>query len=315
MMKTDQEMLNLEVHIGSLRLQNPVMPASGAFGEEMEQVIDFNQLAAIVPKSITKYPRKGNLTPRVCEVPAGMINSIGIQSKGIDYYLEKTIPSYDSYDVPLISSISADSIDEFAEMAGFIGKLDRVGALELNISCPNLKGNGLAFGMDPEATFELVKRVKDVTDKPIIAKLSPNVTSIQEIALAAEQGGADGLNVANTILAMAIDIHTRKPKIGNNMGGLSGPAVKPIIVRMIYQVRQVTALPIIGCGGVMNGEDAIEMILAGATAVQVGTASFIHPTAMLDILQEIKDYMVRYQVQDINELIGKVTVNSTYLTE
>lgn len=315
MMKTDQEMLNLEVHIGSLRLQNPVMPASGAFGEEMEQVIDFNQLAAIVPKSITKYPRKGNLTPRVCEVPAGMINSIGIQSKGIDYYLEKTIPSYDAYDVPLISSISADSIDEFAEMAGFIGKLDRVGALELNISCPNLKGNGLAFGMDPEATLELVKRVKDVTDKPVIAKLSPNVTSIQEIALAAEQGGADGLNVANTILAMAIDIHTRKPKIGNNMGGLSGPAVKPIIVRMIYQVRQVTALPIIGCGGVMNGEDAIEMILAGATAVQVGTASFIHPTAMLDILQEIKDYMVRYQVQDINELIGKVTVNSTYLTE
>jgi dihydroorotate dehydrogenase (NAD+) catalytic subunit len=319
MMKADQEMLlkleeelNLEVEIGSLRLQNPIMPASGAFGEEMDQVMDFNRIGAIVPKSITKYPRSGNLTPRVCEVPAGMINSIGIQSKGITYYLEKIIPYYQKYDVPLISSISADSIDEFTEMAEIIGNLKGVGALELNISCPNLKGNGLAFGMDPESTRALVRRVKEVTDKPIIAKLSPNVTSIQEIALAAEQGGADGLNVANTILAMAIDVHTRKPKIGNNMGGLSGPAVKPIIVRMIYQVRQVTALPIIGCGGVMSGEDAIEMILAGATAIQVGTASFIQPTAMIDILQEIKDYMMRYQIQNIKDLIGKVMANSIY---
>ncbi|MDF2815336.1 MAG: dihydroorotate dehydrogenase [Paenibacillus sp.] len=319
MMKADQEMLlkleeelNLEVEIGSLRLQNPIMPASGAFGEEMDQVMDFNRIGAIVPKSITKYPRSGNLTPRVCEVPAGMINSIGIQSKGITYYLEKIIPYYQQYDIPLISSISADSIDEFTEMAEIIGNLKGVGALELNISCPNLKGNGLAFGMDPESTRSLVRRVKEVTDKPIIAKLSPNVTSIQEIALAAEQGGADGLNVANTILAMAIDVHTRKPKIGNNMGGLSGPAVKPIIVRMIYQVRQVTALPIIGCGGVMSGEDAIEMILAGATAIQVGTASFIQPTAMIDILQEIKDYMMRYQIQNIKDLIGKVMANSIY---
>jgi dihydroorotate dehydrogenase (NAD+) catalytic subunit len=321
MMKADQETLNqeeelnLEVEIGSLRLQNPIMPASGAFGEEMDQVMDFNRIGAIVPKSITKYPRKGNLTPRVCEVPAGMINSIGIQSKGIAYYLEKTIPYYEQYDVPLISSISAESIDEFVEMAEIIGKLEGVGALELNISCPNLKGNGLAFGMDPESTRALVLRVKEVTDKPIIAKLTPNVTSIQEIALAAEQGGADGLNVANTILAMAIDIHTRKPKIGNNMGGLSGPAVKPIIVRMIYQVRQVTALPIIGCGGVMNGEDAIEMILAGASAIQVGTASFIQPTAMIDILQEIKDYMMHYQIKKIKDLIGKVMVNSTYAVD
>lgn len=321
MMKADQETLNqedelnLEVEIGNLRLQNPIMPASGAFGEEMDQVMDFNRIGAIVPKSITKYPRKGNLTPRVCEVPAGMINSIGIQSKGIAYYLEKTIPYYEQYDVPLISSISAESIDEFVEMAEIIGKLEGVGALELNISCPNLKGNGLAFGMDPESTRALVLRVKEVTDKPIIAKLTPNVTSIQEIALAAEQGGADGLNVANTILAMAIDIHTRKPKIGNNMGGLSGPAVKPIIVRMIYQVRQVTALPIIGCGGVMNGEDAIEMILAGASAIQVGTASFIQPTAMIDILQEIKDYMLHYQIKKIKDLIGKVMVNSTYAVD
>lgn len=296
--------LRLEVNIGSLRLQNPIMPASGAFGEDMDEVIDFNELAAIVPKSITKEPRKGNKTPRVCETSAGMINSIGIQSKGLAYYLEHTLPYYRQYKIPLISSISADSFDEFAEMSETIGSTEGVAALELNISCPNLKGNGLAFGMDPEATFQLVRRVKEVTDKPIIAKLTPNVTSIQEIALAAERGGADGLNVANTILAMAIDIHTRKPKIGNVMGGLSGPAVKPIIVRMIYQVRQVSKLPIIGCGGVMNGEDAIEMLLAGASAVQVGTANFVQPTAMIDILREIKDYMLQYNIEDIRELIG-----------
>ncbi|TBL69367.1 dihydroorotate dehydrogenase [Paenibacillus thalictri] len=300
--------LNLEVRIGSLRLQNPIMPASGAFGEEMEDIVDFRQLAAFVPKSITKEPRKGNATPRVCEVPAGMINSIGIQSKGIEYYLANTLPYYRKYDIPLISSISADSVDEFAEMAEIISREQGVEALELNISCPNLKGNGLAFGMDPEATRSLVRKVKEVTDKPVIAKLSPNVTSIQEIAIAAQDGGADGLNVANTILAMAIDIHSRRPKIGNVMGGLSGPAVKPVIVRMIYQVSQVSHLPIIGCGGVMNGEDAIEMMLAGATAVQVGTASFINPTAMNDILRDMKNYMISHKITDIHDLIGKVEV-------
>lgn len=299
--------LSLEVQIGSLHLKNPIMPASGTFGEELEHVIDFSKLGAIVPKSITMNPRKGNDTPRVCEVPAGIINSIGIESKGIHYYLENTIPFYKMYDVPLISSLSADSIDEFVELAEILGRSPEISGLELNISCPNLKGNGHAFGMDPEVTYKLVSRVREVTDKPIIAKLTPNVTSIQDIAVAAEQGGADALNVANTLLAMAIDIHTRKPKIGNVMGGLSGPAVKPIIVRMIYQVHQVSHLPIIGCGGVMNGEDAIELILAGATAVQVGTATFINPTTMLDVLQEIELYMVQHQIYDIKELIGQVS--------
>ncbi|MFJ9499872.1 dihydroorotate dehydrogenase [Brevibacillus centrosporus] len=298
--------LKLSVNIGSLTLATPIMPASGAFGEDMEGIIDFNQLGAVVPKSITKHPRKGNATPRVCETPAGMINSIGIQSKGIDYYMENVIPYYGRYQTPLISSISADSIDEFAEMASIIAGTKEVAALELNISCPNLKGNGAAFGMDAKLTRELISEVRKVTEKPLIAKLTPNVTSIQEIALAAEAGGADGLNVANTLLAMAIDVHTRRPRIGNVLGGLSGPAVKPIIVRMIYQVHQVTNLPIIGCGGVMNGEDALEMILAGASAVQVGTASFVQPTAMLDILEEIKQYMVQYGITDINSLVGQV---------
>lgn len=304
------ENLKLDVNIGKLHLKNPVMPASGAFGFEMASLFDFNKLGALVPKSITKYPRGGNDTPRVCEVNGGMINSIGIQSKGLPYYLEHILPEYEKYDVPLIASISADSIEEFAGMSEIIGKEPAVSAIELNISCPNLEGNGKAFGMDGDLSFELIQKVKGVTDQPLIAKLTPNVTSIQEIALACEEAGADGLNVANTILAMAIDIHTRKPKIGNVMGGISGPAIKPIIVRMIYQVRNVTTLPIIGCGGIMNSDDAIEMILAGANAVQVGTASFINPLAMLEVLEGIQEYMVKYEVSDINNLVGKVNIPS-----
>jgi dihydroorotate dehydrogenase (NAD+) catalytic subunit len=301
--------LNLAIKIGDLQLENPIMPASGTFGHEMESLFDFNKLGALVPKSITKYPRGGNTTPRVCEVNGGMINSIGIQSKGVDYFLKHTIPMYYRYDTPLIASISADSIDEYAEMSEKIGNSPGVSAIELNISCPNLKGDGRAFGMDAELSYQLVRKVKEVTDQPIIAKLTPNVTSIQEIALACEKAGSDGLNVANTILAMAIDIHTRKPKIGNILGGISGPAIKPIIVRLIYQVRQVSSLPIIGCGGVMNADDAIEMILAGATAVQVGTANFVNPMAMIEIIEGIKEYMISYKIDNINDLIGKVELS------
>ncbi|RNF39736.1 dihydroorotate dehydrogenase [Planococcus salinus] len=306
--------LKLDVKIGSLHMKNPVMPASGAFGFEMASLFDFNELGALVPKSITKYPRGGNDTPRVCEVTGGMINSIGIQSKGLPYYMEHIIPEYAKYDVPLIASISADSIEEFAEMSEIIGKDPAVSAIELNISCPNLEGDGKAFGMDGDLSFELIQKVKGVTDQPLIAKLTPNVTSIQEIAIACEEAGADGLNVANTILAMAIDIHTRKPKIGNVMGGISGPAIKPIIVRMIHQVRNVSTLPIIGCGGIMNSDDAIEMILAGASAVQVGTANFINPLSMIEVLEGIKEYMVEYNISDINNLVGKVNIPSSTTT-
>ncbi|SFO90862.1 dihydroorotate dehydrogenase [Salibacterium halotolerans] len=296
------------ISIGSLTLPNPVMPASGAFGPEMHEALDFNQIGAIVPKSITKHPQPGNDTPRVCETYAGMINSIGIQSKGLDAYLAKTIPEFSAYDVPLISSISAESIDEFVEMSDVLGNHPDIDALELNISCPNLKGDGHAFGMDADVTYELMQRVRKVTDIPLIAKLTPNVTSIQEIAKAADAGGADALTVANTMLAMAIDTESRKPMVGNVMGGLSGPAVKPIMVRMIYQTAQVTDLPIIGCGGVMNGNDAIEMIIAGASAVQVGTASFITPTALTDVIEEIREYMDRHDIMDINDLTGTVEI-------
>lgn len=305
MMKTT---MNMKVDIGGLILKNPIMPASGTFGPEMEKIIDFNRMGAIVPKSITMYPRPGNATPRVCETPAGMINSIGIQSKGIEYYMDNIVPFFSLYDAPFIASLSADSLDEFAQISEIVSKSEHVDAIELNISCPNLKGNGHAFGMDAQTTFNLVEKVRSVTDRPIITKLTPNVTSIQEIALAAEEAGSSSLNVANTVLAMAIDVHTRKPKIGNIMGGLSGPATKPIIIRLIYQVSQVVSIPIIGCGGVMSGEDAIEMILAGATAVQVGTASFIHPNAIIKILEEIEAYMEQHQIQDVRDLIGQVIV-------
>ncbi|MGY4688588.1 dihydroorotate dehydrogenase [Salibacterium sp. K-3] len=296
------------ISIGSLTLPNPVMPASGAFGPEMHEALDFNKIGAIVPKSITKHPQPGNDTPRVCETYAGMINSIGIQSKGLEAYLAKTIPKFSAYDVPLISSISAESIDEFVEMSDVLGSHPDIDALELNISCPNLKGDGLAFGMDADVTYELMQRVRKVTDVPLIAKLTPNVTSIQEIAKAADAGGADALTVANTILAMSIDTESKKPMVGNVMGGLSGPAVKPIMVRMIYQTAQVTDLPIIGCGGVMNGNDAIEMMIAGASAVQVGTASFITPTALTDVIEDIRDYMERHDIMDINDLTGTVEI-------
>lgn len=302
--------LNLEINIGNLKMKNPIMPASGTFGHEMVSILDFNKLGALVPKSITKYPRGGNHTPRVCEINTGMINSIGIQSKGVEYYINELLPEYASFDSPLIASISGDSVEEFVEMTEIIASHEGVSAIELNISCPNLENDGQAFGMDAEVSYHLVKKAKEVTDKPIIPKLTPNVTNIQEIAIACEEAGADALNVANTLLAMSIDIHTGEPKIGNVMGGLSGPALKPVIVRMIYQVSQVTSIPIIGCGGVMKGEDAIEMIIAGATAVQVGTANFINPTAMLDIIEEIELYMIRYDISDINDLVGTVKIDA-----
>lgn len=303
------ENVNMEVDIGGLKIKNPVMPASGAFGHEMNEILDFNKLGAIVPKSITKHPRGGNMTPRVCEVRGGMINSIGIQSKGVDYYRDFIIPEFKDYDTPVIASINADSVDEFAEMSEKIAMFDNVQALELNISCPNLENDGRAFGMDEEISYELIKKAKGVTDLPIIPKLTPNVTSIQDIAIACEKAGADSLNVANTLLAMAIDTETRKPKIGNVMGGLSGPGVKPIIVRMIYQTSQVTNIPIIGCGGVMNSDDAIEMILAGATAVQIGTANFINPNVMIETIDGIEEYMKKHKVYDIKDLVGKVVID------
>ncbi|WP_312093608.1 dihydroorotate dehydrogenase [Niallia sp.] len=303
-------MSGLEVTLGKLHLKNPIMPASGTFAEQMTNYIDVNQLGAIIPKSITKHRRTGNPTPRICETKAGgMINSIGIQSEGLTYFKEKTIPFYASFSTPFIPSVSADSIEEFTEVCEELGEMDEVDAIELNISCPNLKNNGVAFGMDPSVSYELVNRVRKVIKKPIIPKLSPNVTSIAEIARACEAAGADILTVSNTFIAMSIDVHTRKPKISNVMGGYSGPAILPLVVRLVYQVHQATSLPIIGCGGVMTGEDAVELMLAGASAVQIGTASFVDPEAMITIREEIEDYMKLHGIKDIQEIIGGVMVH------
>ncbi|MCO7127133.1 dihydroorotate dehydrogenase [Sporolactobacillus shoreicorticis] len=297
--------MDLSVKIGSLTLKNPVMPASGTFGYELAPLLDINRLGAIVPKSITLSARGGNQTPRICEVDGGMINSIGIQSKGIDQYIAYILPAYRHYEPPLIASISGETIDEFAQLATLLDRQAGVAALELNISCPNLRDNGQAFGMSASATNQLLSSVRQVTDKPLIAKLTPNVTRIQDIADAAECGGADALTVANTFLAMAIDTESRKTRIGNIMGGLSGAAVKPLIVRLIYQVHQATNLPIIGSGGIMNGQDAVEMFLAGATAVQIGTATFVQPNAMTTIIDEIITYLERHRIGAVTDLIGR----------
>ncbi|MED3793754.1 dihydroorotate dehydrogenase [Niallia alba] len=303
-------MSGLEVTLGNLHLKNPLMPASGTFAEQMTHYIDVNQIGAIIPKSITKHRRTGNPTPRICETKAGgMINSIGIQSEGLTYFKEKTVPFYASFSTPFIASVSAESMEEFAEVCEELGEMEDVDAIELNISCPNLKNNGLAFGMDPSVTYELVTRVRNVTNKPLIPKLSPNVTSITEIARACEAAGADILTVSNTFLAMSIDVHSRKPKISNIMGGYSGPAILPLVVRMVYQVYQATSLPIIGCGGVMTGEDAIELMLAGASAVQIGTASFVDPEAMITIREEMEAYMKLHGIKEIEEIIGGVLVH------
>ncbi|MDU1845389.1 MAG: dihydroorotate dehydrogenase [Niallia nealsonii] len=303
-------MSGLEVTLGNLHLKNPLMPASGTFAEQMTNYIDVNQIGAIIPKSITKHRRTGNSTPRICETKAGgMINSIGIQSEGLTYFKEKTVPFYASFSTPFIASVSAESMEEFAEVCEELGEMEDVDAIELNISCPNLKNNGLAFGMDPSVTYELVTRVRNVTNKPLIPKLSPNVTSITEIARACEAAGADILTVSNTFLAMSIDVHSRKPKISNIMGGYSGPAILPLVVRMVYQVYQATSLPIIGCGGVMTGEDAIELMLAGASAVQIGTASFVDPEAMITIREEMEAYMKLHGIKEIEEIIGGVLVH------
>ncbi len=303
-------MPDLSVGIGGLLLQNPVMPASGTFGTGLETLIDFHRLGALIPKSVTKRPRKGNRNPRVCEAESGMINSIGIQSKGVDDFAAHELPELAKYHVPIIVSLSGETIDEFAELAAQLTDNAAVSAFELNISCPNLRNNGVAFGMDKEATYRLIKRTRRVTGKPIIAKLTPNVTRIQDIAVAAERAGADALTVANTFLAMAIDTETRKPKLGNVMGGLSGPAVKPLIVRLVFQVHRTTRLPIIASGGIASGQDAVEMMLAGASAVQIGTANFIEPEAMLRVIDEITAYMVSHHVERTDQLIGNINLES-----
>lgn len=298
-------MVDTTVRIGDLVLRNPVMPASGTFAEGLAPVVPFERLGALVTKTITAELRGGNPTPRVCEVGQGMLNSIGIPSKGIDYFLEHTLPFYRGFATPLVVSVSAPSGDAFAES---VMRLDvpGVAAIEANISCPNIEEDGKAFAMDPRSTAQVVARIRRATRLPVWVKLSPNTGDVASVARAAEDAGADALVVANTILAMSIDIETFRPRLGNVMGGLSGPAMKPIAVRMVYQCARAAKIPVIGCGGISTAADAVEYMLAGASAVQVGTATFVRPTAMLTVIDGLIQFCARKGFARVADLTGAV---------
>lgn len=298
-------MVDLATQIGALTLRNPVMPASGTFSEELAEVFDLDRLGALVTKTITLGRRAGNPTPRVCEVNGSMLNSIGIPSKGVTAFLEKVVPFYRAYDTPLVVSISGNTADEFAALCSAVS-VDGVAAIEVNISCPNIEEDGKAFAIRPGSTHDIMRRLRAASHLPLWAKLTPNTGEVPEVARAAEAGGADALVVANTILSMAIDIETRRPRLGNVMGGLSGPGLKPIALRMAYQCARATRLPVIGCGGIATARDVIEYLIAGASAVQVGTATFIHPTAMLTILADLEAWCASHGITAVRDLVGTV---------
>ena len=296
------------MRVGTLALQNPVMPASGCFAHEYADAMDLARLGALVTKSVTPKRRIGNPVPRVAETEAGMLNSIGIPSNGLLYYVDKILPHYAGVPVPLVASVSADTAEEFAAACEALS-VPGVAAIEANISCPNLEADGRAFAMDAKHTHRAIAAIKQHARVPIWAKLTPNVADIAEIARAAEEAGADALVVANTLLGMAIDPETRKPRLGNVMGGLSGPAIRPVVVRMVFQCARAVRIPVIGCGGIVTAEDAVEHLLAGAVAVQVGTASFLDPAAMIRVLDGLVAYCERHGIARIADLVGAVRLD------
>ncbi len=300
-------MVDLRVDIGGLALTNPVMPASGCFAEGLDRVIDLDRLGAMVIKTITRELRIGNPVPRVCETPEGMLNSIGIPCKGLPYFHDSILPTYARFAPPLVASISAPTVEAFGDLAAAVS-VPGVAAIEANISCPNLEEDGRAFAMEIDATERVVAAMRKATGLPLWVKLSPNTDAVAEIGRAAEGAGADALVVANTFLAMAIDVEARRPRLGSVTGGLSGPAIRPVIVRMVYQCYRAVGIPIVGCGGVVTAEDALEYILAGASAVQVGTATFLHPTAMVSVLKGIEQYCTRHEVGRIADLVGDLRI-------
>lgn len=296
----------LAVNIGGIMMKNPVATASGTFGYGLEYApyVNLNHLGALVVKGITLQPRPGNPTPRLVETTAGVLNSIGLQNPGVEGFIEDLLPSLAGYDLPVIVNIAGDTVQDYGKLAARLDGARGVAGLEVNISCPNVKKGGMQFGSDPDMAAEVTRAVKAGTDKPVIVKLSPNVTSIVDVAEKVARAGADALSMINTLLGMAIDVKSRRPVLGNVLGGLSGPAVKPVAVRAVWQVYREVKLPIIGMGGIFAAEDAIEFILAGASAVAIGTANFVNPRAAVDVLEGIKRYMIENGVQDINELVG-----------
>jgi len=297
--------MNLSVTVAGKTFKNPVTTASGTFGSgaEFADFVDLSALGAVTTKGVSNVPWEGNSTPRVAETYGGMLNAVGLQNPGIDLFCKRDIPYLVEKKASIIVNVCGKSVEDYVEVVERLAS-EPVDLLEINVSCPNVKEGGIAFGQDPKALYEITRKVKEKAAQPIVMKLSPNVTDITEMARAAEAGGSDALSLINTITGMKIDIHRRRFVLANQTGGMSGPAIHPVAVRMIYQVHKACSLPIIGMGGVMNGEDAIELMMAGATMVAVGTANFHDPKATMKVLEGIRQYMERYQIRDIHEIIG-----------
>lgn len=303
--------MNTSVNLAGIKMKNPVTVASGTFGygREFTDFIDLNKLGGICTKGTSLKPRPGNKPPRVCETASGMLNSIGLQNPGVEYFMENDLPWLKQFDTSIIVNACGSSIDEYVELCKILNTLD-IDGVELNLSCPNVKAGCLAFGTTYEGVKEVTKEVRKVlTSKPLIVKLTPNVTDITLPAKAVQDAGADGVSLINTLLGMSIDIHKKKPILANNTGGLSGPAIRPVAVRMVYQVSKAVDIPILGMGGIVNGQDAIEFMLAGATAISIGAGNFVSPDTSIKTIKEIEEYMNMHGIEDINEIVGKVEMN------
>jgi dihydroorotate dehydrogenase (NAD+) catalytic subunit len=302
--------VDLSIDFAGIRLKNPVLTASGTFGygEEFAEFVDLNKLGGIIVKGISLKPIQGNPPPRIWETPSGMLNAIGLENPGVDVFLNEKLPYLKKFDTAVIVNMFGYTLEDYVAVAERLDKAEGIAGIEVNISCPNVKAGGMAFGTDVRSTAELLSAIRKATRLPLIAKLSPNVTDVTAFAKAARDAGCDGLSLINTLLGMAIDVRCRRPRLANCTGGLSGPAIKPVAVRMVWQVARAVKLPIIGMGGIMNGEDALEFMLAGASAVAVGTANFVNPRATLDVVGEMTTLLREQGVADVREIIGKVIV-------
>jgi dihydroorotate dehydrogenase (NAD+) catalytic subunit len=300
--------LDLRVNLNGLEMQNPVLTASGTFGfgEEYKDYVDLDRLGGVMVKGTTLKPKAGNSTPRIAETPAGMLNAIGLQNPGVDHFINEILPKIKDYDFKTVVNISGNTVDEYQRLTEKLSKEEGVAALEVNISCPNVKKGGLAFGTEPKMAAGVVEAVMENTDLPVITKLSPNVTDITEIARAVEEAGTDIISLINTLVGMKIDIEEQEPILANTIGGLSGPAIRPVAVKMIHQVAQSVDLPLIGMGGIMNSRDAIEFLLAGASAISVGTANFVNPGVTMEIIDGIEEYLVEQGYDSVEDLVGAV---------
>lgn len=301
-------MANLQVNLGRLALNNPVMTASGTFGYGIEfaDFIDLNRLGGIIVKGTTLHPREGNDYPRMAETASGMLNCVGLQNKGVDYFCKQIYPQIEGYDTNMIVNVSGNTPEDYAECAARIADLPGIPAIELNISCPNVKNGGMAFGVTCEGAAAVVKAVRRAYDKTLIVKLSPNVTDIAAIAQAVEAEGADSVSLINTLMGMSIDIERKRSRLSIGTGGLSGPAVKPVALRMVWQVAKAVKIPVVGLGGIMNATDAIEFMMAGATAIEIGTANFIDPTVTIKVIEGMNEWLNRHGIKDIKDIIGAI---------